>query len=141
MTTNRFACDPALTGNLTAEYEALQNDLEQAKLLAADYQSQLSDKSNDFAALKIALEKTTADLEKLQLHIVALREERHKLANEVMRTVLLESKVAALTAEVTRLREGKREFIELGTEEPVSLVVIPTTADPGPSSKPYKNRS
>ena len=30
---SRFTCDPTLTGNLTAEYEALQNDLEQAKLL------------------------------------------------------------------------------------------------------------
>src|ERR1700733_6472670 len=101
---SRFTCDPQLTGNLTAEYEALQNDLEQAKLLAADYQSQLSDKTNDFATLKLTLEKTIGDLEKLQSHIVALREERHKLANEVMRTVLLESKVAALTQEVNRLR-------------------------------------
>lgn len=104
MPANRFGLDPSLTGNLNAEYEALQNDLEQAKLLAADYQNQLSDKSNDVAALKSTLEKTAADLERLQANIVALREERHRLANEVMKVVSLEAKLAAANTELDRLR-------------------------------------
>lgn len=153
---SRFTCDPNLTGNLTAEYEALQNDLEQAKQLAMDYQNQLCDKSNDVAALKLTLEKTAADLAKLQEHIVALRHERHKLANEVMRVVSLEaklaaseSKVASLTEENKRLRERDpapraakpmREFIELGTDEPASLVVIPTPAE-ARAPKPYQPRA
>lgn len=159
MGSTRFKCDPELTGNLTAEYEALQNDLEQARALAADYQHQLSDKSNDNASLKIALEKTLEDLTKLQTHIIALRQERHNLANEVMRVVLLESKVSTLTEENKKLREAletaaaaanapretrsarepRREFIELGTEEPENLTVIPTTADPR-APGPYKPR-
>lgn len=158
---SRFSCDPNLTGNLTAEYEALQNDLEQAKSLARDYQNQLCDKSNDVAALKLTLEKTAADLEKLQQHIVALRHERHKLANEVMRVVSLEAKLAAseariagLTEELRRERAGSgsnagaarpaarpvREFIELGTEEPTSLIVIPTPSE-SRGSKPYQPRA
>ena len=154
---SRFSCDPNLTGNLTAEYEALQNDLEQAKSLARDYQNQLCDKSNDVAALKLTLEKTAADLEKLQQHIVALRHERHKLANEVMRVVSLEAKLAAseariagLTEELRRERAGAgsarpaakpvREFIELGTEEPTSLIVIPTPSE-SRGSKPYQPRA
>ena len=145
MTMSRFTCDPKLTGNLTAEYEALQNDLQQAKSLAMDYQNQLSDKSNEFAALKLALEKTTADLEKLQSHIVALREERHRLANEVMRVVSLEAKVASLTGELKRLRgqaqAGKRDFIQVEDEEPASLIVIPTPADPHPFNKPSQGRT
>jgi chromosome segregation ATPase len=140
MATNRFACDPQLTGNLNAEYEALQNDLEQAKLLAVDYQNQLSDKSNAYAALKLALEKTTSDLQKLQLHIVALREERHRLANEVMKVVSLEAKLAAVTEELKRERANKREFIQVEMEEPASLIVIPTPTDPARAPKPFQPR-
>lgn len=146
MGTSRFACDPRLTGNLTAEYEALQNDLEQAKLLAADYQSQLSDKTNDYAALKATLEKTTAHLETLQSHIVALREERHRLANEVMKVVSLEAKVASLTDQLNREREelrrerekpkresgSRREYIDVGFDDAKSMEIIPTPIVPKP---------
>ena len=130
MATNRFNCDPTLSGNLTAEYTALQNDLEQARCLAMDYQNQLCDKSNDLATLKLTLEKTASDLEKLQAHILALREERHRLANEVMRVVSLEAKVAALTDELKRLRGSQREFIQVELEEPKSMVVIPAVIEP-----------
>ena len=102
---NMIDCDPLLTGKLTAEYKALQNDLLQARNLATDYQSKLNDKSNDFAALKLTLDRTLADLEKLQGYILALREERHRLANEVMRNVALEAKVNMLTEELKRERE------------------------------------
>ena len=133
MPLNRFNRDPKLSSKLTADYAALQNDLLQAKLLAADYQHQLCDKSNDFAVLKLALEKTTGDLEKLQAHIVALREERHKLANEVMRGVSLEVKLAAATKELKRLRaESRRDFIDVGFEEAKTFVVIPTEIEPHP---------
>jgi len=124
MPTNRFGLDPSLTGSLTAEYEALQNDLEQAKLLASDYQSQLSDKSNDVAGLKLTLEKTVADLEKLQAHIVALREERHRLANEVMKVVSLEAKLAAANEELRKLREEAARVAPLETKLAVAAVEL-----------------
>jgi chromosome segregation ATPase len=138
MPTNRFQCDPSLSGNLTAEYTALQNDLEQARCLAVDYQNQLSDKSNALATLKITLERTSGDLEKLQAHILALREERHRLANECMRVVALEFKVANLTEELKRLRETQREilrenarpFIQMESEVPETIELIPTAVEP-----------
>ncbi|MGB8355286.1 MAG: hypothetical protein WCD79_15415 [Chthoniobacteraceae bacterium] len=138
MATNRFSCDPSLSDNLTAEYTALQNDLEQARCLAVDYQSQLNDKSNDLAVLKLTLERTVRDLEKLNAHILAMREERHRLANECMRVVGLEFKVANLTEELKRLREtqhealretpreNSREFIQIEREAPESIELFPT---------------
>jgi len=151
MATNRFSCDPNLSGNLVAEYTALQNDLEQARCLAVDYQSQLNDKSNDLATLKLTLEKTVRDLEKLNAHILALREERHRLANECMRVVSLEFKVSTLTEELKRLRETQhealretprenaresaREFIQMEREAPETIEVIPTAVEPRVSSR------
>src|SRR5688500_7910196 len=77
--------NPNLSANLHADYEALQNDMQQAKDLAADFQQQLAGKSNEFAQLKQLFEKTAADLAHLQAGIVELRAERHRLANESMR--------------------------------------------------------
>ena len=144
---SRFACDPNLTGNLNAEYEALQNDLEQAKHLARDYQNQLNDKSNDLAVLKQTLEHTAAHLAKLQENIVALRHERHNLANEVMKVVALEAKLASsqsrlaiaearitsLTEDLKRATSGRREFIDMGLGDDFkSLEVLPTPVPPKP---------
>lgn len=69
---------------LRADYEALQNDLEQAQLLAGDFQSQLAGKSNEVASMKHLLERASNDLRKLQEDVQALRAERHQLANELM---------------------------------------------------------
>jgi len=124
------ATDPNLTGRLTAEYAALQNDLEQARLLAGDYQKQLCDKSNDLAALKLLLEKASRDLERFQAEVVALREERHRLANAAMRAVALEYKLNAMTEEMHRLRAAPREVIHLALEGSESVVVTPTTPEP-----------
>lgn len=76
--------DPNLTAHLRAHTEALRNDLEQAHELAAEFQRQLAGKTNEFAQMKQILEKTQRDLEGLQAGIIALREERHRLANDVM---------------------------------------------------------
>src|SRR4051812_31662973 len=75
------AVNPVLSATLSADYEALQNDMEQAKDLAADFQRQLAGKSNEFAQLKQLFEKTSADLAHLQEGIVELRAERHRFAN------------------------------------------------------------
>ncbi len=96
--------NPRLSANLRGDYEALQNDVEQARLLAADFQQQLSGKSNEVAHLKQIFEKTARDLAHLQEGITALREERHRLANEAMRAVALEHRLAKMEAENQRLR-------------------------------------
>ncbi|HWB58450.1 MAG TPA: hypothetical protein VG733_03120 [Chthoniobacteraceae bacterium] len=156
---SRFRLDPQLTGNLNAEYEALQNDLEQAKALAQDYQNQLSDKSNDLATLKLTLEHTAAHLAKLQENIVALRTERHNLANEVMKVVSLEAKLANAQAKIDSLTEdlkrerderkrdremlvgpvtgtgrntSRRESIEMPFDEIAGVEILPTPVDPKP---------
>lgn len=106
--------NPQLSANLRGDYEALQNDLEQANQLAVDFQSQLAGKSNEVAHLKQVFEKTARDLANLQQGITALREERHRLANEAMRAVALEHRLGRVEAENARLqteleKAGRRE--------------------------------
>ncbi len=96
--------NPNLSATLNADYEALQNDMEQAKELAADFQRQLAGKSNEFAQLKQLFEKTATDLAHLQEGIVELRSERHRLANEAMRATAFQLMLNQVTSERDRLR-------------------------------------
>ena len=96
--------NPNLSSNLRSEYEALLNDVEQANELAAALQRQLSGKSNEVAEFKQLFEKTQKDLGHLQTSITELRQERHRLANEAMRAVAFERKLADMTAERDRLK-------------------------------------
>ena len=95
--------NPSLSSSLRADYEALQNDVEQAQELAAEFQRQLAGKSNEVAEFKQIFEKTQKDLARLQASITELREERHRLANEAMRAMALERRLAEVTAERDRL--------------------------------------
>lgn len=104
VTTTASPVNPNLSANLSADYEALLNDMQQAKDLAADFQRQLAGKSNEFAQLKQLFEKATADLAHLQGGIVELRAERHRLANESMRATAFQLKLAQVTGERDRLR-------------------------------------
>jgi chromosome segregation ATPase len=96
--------NPNLSGTLTADYAALENDLVQAQELAADFQRQLAGKSNEHAQLKQIFEKTLADLAHLQGGIVELRAERHRLANEAMRATAFELKLGKVAAERDHLK-------------------------------------
>ena len=96
--------NPNLSASLRSDYEALQNDFQQANELASDFQRQLAGKSNDFALLKQVFEKTREDLGHLHAGIAALREERHRLANEAMKGEAYKLKLAGLTGERARLR-------------------------------------
>ncbi len=112
--------NPNLSGTLTADYAALENDLVQAQELAADFQRQLAGKSNEHAQLKQIFEKTQADLAHLQEGIVELRAERHRLANEAMRATAFQAKLAKVTAERDRLRvdiEVMRHALDTKFEE------------------------
>src|SRR5438477_8325188 len=78
--------DPARLGpRVAADLEAIVNDMEQAKELAAEYQRELAGKSNELAALKQLFEKTRQHLIQLETSVTKLREERHRLGNEAMR--------------------------------------------------------
>ena len=96
--------NPALSSTIRAEYEALQNDVEQAHELAAEFQRQLAGKSNEVAEFKQLFEKTQTDLTRLQTSITELRAERHRLANEAMRAMAFERKLAEVTADRNRLQ-------------------------------------
>ncbi len=86
-----------------ANYLALRNDLEQAIGLANDVQSQLCDKSNEVAQLKVVCERTQADLRKLHADIQSLREERHHLANELQLADGVHYQLQKMIAERDRL--------------------------------------
>jgi chromosome segregation ATPase len=112
--------NPNLSANLNADYVALENDMQQARELAADFQRQLAGKSNEFAQLKQLFEKSLVDLAHLQTGIVELRAERHRLANEAMRGTAFQLKLNKVTSERDRLRvdlEFVREALARSGEE------------------------
>ena len=98
------AAGPSTLGaSLRADYEALRNDVQQAQELAADFQGQLAGKSNELAGLKLLLEKTHRDLAHMQTGIAQLRDERHRLANELMKAAAFEQRLVRTSAERDRL--------------------------------------
>lgn len=112
--------DPLLSAQLRADCEALRNDLAQAQELAGDFQAQLNGKSNEAAHFKQVLEKTEANLGRLQADILRLREERHGLANDVMRLQAIEMQKAHITGERNRLAaelDSLRRGLAAGEEE------------------------
>lgn len=97
-----------LTATLRADYAALQNDLEQAQELAADFQRQLAGKSNEVAHFKALLEKTQQDLIRMEGHVGELRQERHRLANQAMQTTGQNAEME----EIKRERDHFRKEVE-----------------------------
>jgi septation ring formation regulator EzrA len=97
---------PTLTSALSADYEALKNDLLEANEMTAALQRELAGKSNEFALLRQVFEKTREDLEHLQAGIRTLRAERHVLANHLMRTTALQEELEELTKERDTLRKA-----------------------------------
>ena len=102
----------ALGTSLRADYAALQNDLEQAQELAAEFQRQLAGKSNEVGHFKSLLQRTQDDFNRLNSHIEELRTERHRLANEAMRAVAFESQLVVARAEIDRLKEQVRTLAD-----------------------------
>jgi hypothetical protein len=94
----------ALGNSVSADLEALKNDVEQAREMACEYQRQLAGKSNDHALLKSLFEKTRDDLIHLHKGIAQLREERHQFANDAMRATALEMKLERMTRERDQLQ-------------------------------------
>lgn len=132
--------DPAITRNIRSDYEAIVNDLEQAHALAADFQQELRGKSNEVAHMKQLLQKTDEDLANLKLGITSLREERHRLANEVMIAQGTGMKLKRMTEDRDRLKtelEGARKRasgleLALKTALQVSKSAAPPPTPPPP---------
>src|SRR4051812_6810109 len=98
------AAPRALGTSVSADLEALKNDVEQAREMACEYQRQLAGKSNDHALLKSLFEKTRDDLVHLHTGIAQLREERHRFANDAMKAMALEMKLEKVTRERDHLQ-------------------------------------
>ncbi len=110
--------NPNLSASLRADYEALQNDVQQAKELAGEFQRQLAGKSNEFADLKRLFEKTRNDLVRLEANITEIREERHRLANKAMEAIAFERRITERDAEIEKLKaeiDSLRNELSKGT--------------------------
>jgi len=110
--------------SLRADYEALRNDLDQAKELAGDFQRQLAGKSNEVAHFKSLLERTQRDLNRLDEHVQELRRERHRLANDSMKAQALELELKRTREEVSRLRTEVDVLRQAGTGRMVELQIV-----------------
>lgn len=113
-----------LGASLCADYEALKNDLDQAKELAADFQRELAGKSNELAHFKTLLQRTQDDFKRLEGHIEELRRERHRLANEAMRSTALDAKLHQKEQEIERLREQVATLRTAGAQRVEELLVV-----------------
>src|SRR5262245_44303335 len=68
----RELVSPQLGPKMSADYDALRNDLEQAQEMAAIFQREVAGKSNELATMRQLLEKTGNDLATLQASIVQI---------------------------------------------------------------------
>lgn len=97
-----------LSQALLGDYEALHAAVHQGNALAADFRQHDTGHSNELAVLQQVFEKAQRELGQLHRSIAELRQERHQLANQAMRAMALERKLAEVTAERDRLRaEGQ----------------------------------
>jgi hypothetical protein len=103
-TTEKAAINPSLSAELQESHDALRNEMMSAKAVASDLESALAGKSKEMLHLKFLLEQSKAHLTHLQDGILAMRKERHKLANEAMRAKGLDIKLAVMTTENNRLK-------------------------------------
>lgn len=110
------AVDPTVNRSLGAvlseNYDAVQEDLRQANELAASLETQLAGKSKEVLHMRFLFEQTKTHLGHMQDSIVAMRKERHKLANDAMRAMGLELMVKRLTAERDRMKNELDGLIE-----------------------------
>src|SRR2546430_841510 len=81
--------NPNLSTALREDYDAVQDDLRQAREFALNLELQLAGKSKELLHLKFLLEQTKSHLGHLQDGIIAMRKERHKLANTALRAPVM----------------------------------------------------
>ena len=106
--------NPSLGAAVSRDYEAVQSDLQHANELAAKLESQLAGKSKEALHLRFLFDQTKTHLAHMQDGIIAMRKERHKLANEAMRAMGLDIMLKRVIAERDRLKielEGVLEGI------------------------------
>ena len=99
-----FPMNQSLGATVSQDYEAVAADLQNANELAAKLESQLAGKSKEVLHLRFLFDQTKTHLAHMQDGILAMRKERHKLANEAMRATGLDFMLKRVTAERDRLK-------------------------------------
>ena len=104
--------NPSLGASVAQDYEAVQSDLQHANELAAKLESQLAGKSKEALHLRFLFEQTKTHLAHMQDGIIAMRNERHKLANEAMRAMGLDIMLKRVIAERDRMKNELEGVLE-----------------------------
>lgn len=97
---------------LSENYDAVQADLRQANELATHLESQLAGKSKEVLHLRFLFDQTKTHLAHMQDGIIAMRKERHKLANEAMRAMGLDIMLKRVAAERDRFKAELEGVLE-----------------------------
>ena len=106
-----------LGASLREDSDTVEDELRQANELAANLEAQLAGKSKEMLHLKFLLSQTKAHFGHMQDGVVAMRAERHKLANDAMRAPGLELMLGRMTEERDRLKNELEGVLEaLATE-------------------------
>jgi len=98
------------------EMTAMQQALAKADDFAAKVVKHLGRKSGEVLHLRQLLDQSSKRLAQLQSALDALRQDRHRLANEAMRVMKLESALKQVTAERDRLK-AERDGVLPGLAE------------------------
>lgn len=109
--------DPNLSAGLQDDHDAVQEDLRQAKELAASLEGQLAGKSKELLHLKFLLEQSKTHLAHMQDGISAMRKERHKLANAVLRSPVMDALLSRVTKERDALRAELNRVLQSNAAE------------------------
>lgn len=104
--------NPSLGATLGEDYEILQDDLRQADEITAGLNEEVAGKSKQLRHLSFLIEQAKAHLGHMQDGIIAMRKERHKLANTVLGAPVMEKMLSRVTAERDQLRNQLNRLLD-----------------------------
>ena len=104
--------NPNLGASLGENYEILQDDLRQVNEVAAGLNEELAGKSKQLRHLSFLIEQAKAHLGHMRDGIIAMRKERHKLANSVQGAPVMEKMLSRVTAERDQLRNELNRILD-----------------------------
>ena len=103
---------PNLGASLGENYEILQDDLRQVNEAAAGLNEEVAGKSKQLRHLSFLIEQAKAHLGHMNDGIIAMRKERHKLANSVLGAPVMEKMLSRVTAERDQLRNQLNRILD-----------------------------
>lgn len=104
--------NPNLGASLGEDYDVLQDDLRQVNEAAAGLNEELAGKSKQLRHLSFLIEQAKAHLGHMRDGIIAMRKERHKLANSVQGAPVMEKMLSRVTVERDQLRNELNRVLD-----------------------------